>query len=142
MAVAQGRDVLALVSLQRRRAGGGPRTRPAAGAGGSGLHRQQSGPAATGQRQGERAALPAAPGQGPAPAYGGFLRLRGGAPGGDRAHGGRLAEVDREALVKRAGNLWPELVSFPNLLQAARQAAGASAAARTWRRFCWTWSRS
>ncbi|MGA2742668.1 MAG: reverse transcriptase domain-containing protein, partial [Bryobacteraceae bacterium] len=80
-------------------------------------------PPATGQYQGERAALPAAPGQGPAPPHRGFLRFRRGAPGRDRAHGGRLAEVGGEAIVKRVGGLWPELVSFPNLLLAARRAA-------------------
>jgi retron-type reverse transcriptase len=34
-----------------------------------------------------------------------------------------LAEVRGEAAVKRVGGLWPELISFPNLLLAARRAA-------------------
>src|SRR5580658_10174427 len=123
MAVAQGRNVLPVLSLQRRGTHSGARPRPATGAGGSGLHRQQGGPAAKGQRQGERAALPPAPGQRPAPAHGGFVRVRRGASGRDWAHGGRVAEVGGEATVKRVGGLWPEVISFPNLLLAARRAA-------------------
>jgi hypothetical protein len=38
-------------------------------------------------------------------------------------HGGRPAKVGGEAIVKRVGGLWPQLISFANLLLAARRAA-------------------
>ena len=38
-------------------------------------------------------------------------------------HGGWLADVCGGAIVKRVGGLWPQLISFPNLLLAARRAA-------------------
>ena len=117
MAIAQGRDVLPVVSLQRRGTSGG-----------SGLHRQQNGRSrlcatlAAGPWPGAAGSAARSPWCWPV-AAGPSTSHQPPATAPKVPHGGRLAEVGGKAIVKRVGGLWPQLISFPNLLLAARRAA-------------------